>query len=214
MSGKLSQCDGLVLDLRDGWGGASLNYLNLFRPAVLHVQTLPRKNETQNITGVWGKPVSLLTNRGTTSGKELFALGFKKLKLGQIVGETTAGAVVAGGFFLLKNGDVLYLAVTDIKVDGKRLEGVGVEPDIKVGRPIRNAGPTDPQLERAIELFDEGATNDPTRWDAFYLSGKLRLDVGAVGVEPHGIDTTRRQVIDTCVTQAVGEIREPRVMPE
>ncbi|QEG40204.1 tetratricopeptide repeat protein [Roseimaritima ulvae] len=33
-------------------------------------------------------------------------------------------------------------------------------------------------LERAIELLDEGATNDPTRWDAFYLSGKLRLDVG------------------------------------
>jgi len=29
--GKLKEADSLILDLRDGWGGASPNYLNIYR---------------------------------------------------------------------------------------------------------------------------------------------------------------------------------------
>ncbi len=50
--------------------------------------------------------------------RDQFAFGFKKLKLGKIFGETTAGVVVAGRCFLLGNRDVLYLAVNDVQVDG------------------------------------------------------------------------------------------------
>lgn len=148
--GQLAQCDALILDLRDGWGGADINYLNLFRPPIAEVRSASRRGTGQNYTGVWGKPVALITNGGSTSGKELYSFGFQKLKLGKIIGERTAGAVVGGRIFLLSNGDVLYLAVNDVSVDGTRLEGNGVRPDIEVKRELfKPAG--DPQLEAALK---------------------------------------------------------------
>ena len=102
---------------------------------------------------MWGKPVALITNGGSTSGKELFTYGFKKLKLGEIIGTTTAGAVVAGRCSILKNGDVLYLAVSDVSIDGQRLEGRGVDPTISIERPIPYAAGSDPQLDKAVEVL-------------------------------------------------------------
>ena len=150
--GKISKCDSVIIDLRDGWGGADVNYINLFRPPIIEVHSKNREGDASNYSGVWQKPVVLLTNSQTTSGKELYAYAFKKLNIGKVVGEQSAGAVVAGRIFLLSNGDVLYLAVTDISVDGIRLEGVGVAPDIEVKRDIR-MGQNDVQLHRAIELL-------------------------------------------------------------
>lgn len=149
--GPLSQCDALIVDLRDGWGGADINYLNLFRPPIAMVTSTPREGAVGSYSGVWEKPVALLTNGRSTSGKELFSYGFKKLKLGKIIGESTAGAVVAGRAFLLSNGDLLYLAVNDVAVDGQRLEGVGVEPDVLIPRPIDGSGEPDPQLEATLK---------------------------------------------------------------
>jgi len=93
----------------------------------------------------------MLVNRGSRSGKEILAYGFRKYNVGQIVGSTTAGAVVAGSPFVMKDGSLLYLAVADVYVDGKRLEGEGVIPDIAVPFPIPYAQGNDPQKERAIE---------------------------------------------------------------
>ena len=149
--GKLSECDALVLDLRDGWGGADLSYLNLFRPPIVRTSFRNRDGTTGTYNGAWEKPVALLVNEGCTSGKELFAYGFKKAKMGSIIGTTTAGAVLAGRIFLLSNGDALYLAVRDIGVDGKRLEGKGVEPDIKLERSVQVVANEDPQLKKAVE---------------------------------------------------------------
>ncbi|HMO13779.1 MAG TPA: S41 family peptidase [Pirellulaceae bacterium] len=161
--GDFSQCDALVLDLRDGWGGADLNYLNLFRPPIAEIKSTPRTGPPLNFSGVWGKPVALLINGGTTSGKELFAYGFRKMRLGTIVGEKSAGAVVAGSCFLLTNGDVLYVAVSDVEVDGVRLEGVGVAPDLYVPRSL----PVEPQSKN--QLFDAVTSIDPQLEAAFDL---------------------------------------------
>ncbi|MFO0940508.1 MAG: S41 family peptidase [Pirellulales bacterium] len=151
--GKLADCDSLVLDLRDGWGGANFEYLNLFRPSILEMKSVQRNGTTILNRGAWEKPVVLLINNRSTSGKEVFAYGFKKHSLGKIVGENTAGAVVAGRPFVLSSGDVLYLAVADVQVDGKRLEQIGVAPDIQVDRPLEYAAGRDPQLERAFETL-------------------------------------------------------------
>lgn len=150
--GKLSQCDGVVIDLRDGWGGASLDYLSLFQEPIAKVGSVDRNGNKMSFSGRWEKPVALLTNQRSTSGKELLVYGFKKLGLGTVVGEPTAGAVLAGRCFLLSNDDVLYLAVRDVLVDGKRLEGKGVQPDRLVPRPFKleNSNAEDPQLEAAI----------------------------------------------------------------
>lgn len=156
--GKLRDCDGLVFDIRDGWGGASPEYLNLFREPIMTTYSTQRDGTKQSYSGVWGKPVVLLVNGQSTSGKELFAYGFKKLQLGKLVGETTAGAVLAGTAVRLSNDDLMYLAVRDVMVDDGRLEGKGVVPDVKVPRlgeasHAENVPNHDAQFEAAIEIL-------------------------------------------------------------
>lgn len=153
IGGNLKDCDAVILDLRDGWGGASFEYLDLFRPSILEMKSTARNGDVYQSKGAWNKPVALLVNARTTSGKEVFTYGFKKLGLGKVIGEPTAGAVVAGSPKLLSNGDVLYLAVADVQIDGKRLEGAGVAPDIAIPRPLPYAGGADPQREKALDIL-------------------------------------------------------------
>ena len=72
----------------------------------------------------WRKPVAMLVNGGTRSGKEVLAYGFRKYRLGEVIGTRTEGAVLAATAFLIGAG-LLLLAVEDVLVDGERLEGVG-----------------------------------------------------------------------------------------
>jgi carboxyl-terminal processing protease len=95
----------------------------------------------------------MLVNGGTRSGKEILAYGFKKYGLGEVIGTQTTGAVLAGRAFLLSDGSLLLLAVADVRVDGQRLEGVGVTPTIEVPFAVEYAQGKDPQLERAIDLL-------------------------------------------------------------
>ena len=74
---------------------------------------------------------------------------------GELVGERTAGFVVGGRPFLLSDGSLLYLAVMDVEVNGQRLEGVGVAPDVEVPDQLDLAAGADPQLERAVDLAVE-----------------------------------------------------------
>jgi carboxyl-terminal processing protease len=151
--GDLSNCDALVVDLRDGWGGAHSEWVRIFEPPVVEMISQDRDGLKSTYSGKWIKPVALLINERTTSGKEVFAYAFQKLKLGKVIGSRSAGAVLAGSPKVLGNGDTLYLAVADITVDGKRLEGVGVTPDIVIDRPLMYAEGRDPQLEKAIEFL-------------------------------------------------------------
>ena len=150
--GALAGADALVLDLRGSWGGANPDNLNLFHQRVPVMTMLPRGAEPMHFDPQWRKPVVLLVDGSARSGKELLAYGFKKYDIGPVVGERTAGAVMAGRALLLSDWSFLYLAVFDVRVDGERLEGRGVEPDVVVERPIPYAAGADPQLERALEV--------------------------------------------------------------
>lgn len=151
--GKLKDADALILDLRDGWGGADANYLNIFTEKVPVVTKISRDGTKQNLDAQWRKPVVMLVNHGSRSGKEILAYGFKKYKLGTLIGTKTAGAVVGGSPFLLSDGNLLYLAVVDVLVDGERLEGKGVIPDIEVSFVLEYAQGKDPQLEKSVEVL-------------------------------------------------------------
>lgn len=154
--GELKSVDALIWDLRYGWGGASPDYLNIFNKNVPSLSMFDREGHETIFNARWDKPVVMLTNDRVRSGKELLAFGFKKYKLGTIVGEKTAGATTAGKLFVLSNKALLYLAVMDSKIDGVRLEGVGVEPDIHVPMNIRYCDGKDMQVGIAIEyLADE-----------------------------------------------------------
>ncbi|MFB2877934.1 S41 family peptidase [Floridanema aerugineum] len=150
--GRLKDADALVLDLRDGWGGAPMGALNIFlaQPG-FSLTNINRNGRRSTYHSAWEKPVVMLVNEGSRSAKEVLAYGFQKAKIGSLVGTKTAGAVVAGRPFLLADGTLLYVAVADVYVDeNQRLEGKGVTPDIVVPFPIEYAQGNDPQKERAI----------------------------------------------------------------
>ena len=52
---------------------------------------------------------------------------------------------------MLKDNSILEIAVLDVHVDGKRIEGNGVMPDIEVPFDVRYADGADPQFDRAVE---------------------------------------------------------------
>ena len=155
--GKLKDADALIWDLRDGWGGARPSFLRIFDPHGPTMILSERNGDTELVGFRWRKPVVLLTNNGTRSGKEVLTYGFKKNGYGEVVGEPTAGALLAARAFLLSDGSLLILAVNDVTVDGERLEGKGVVPTIEVPFELPYAAGKDPQLNRAISVLSDGA---------------------------------------------------------
>ena len=150
--GTLKDADALIWDLRDGWGGAQPEYLDLFNARAPTMQVTDRSGKSELVNVKWRKPVAMLINGGTRSGQEVLAYGFKKYQLGELIGTRTEGAVLAATAFLIGSG-LLLLAVEDVRVDGERLEGVGVTPTIEVEASAASAESDDPQLSRAVEVL-------------------------------------------------------------
>ena len=154
----LNGADALIWDLRDGWGGAIPEYLDLFNTRAPTMQVIDRNGASEFENVKWRKPVAMLVNGGTRSGKEILAYSFKKYRLGEVIGSRTEGAVLAATAFLI-GGGLLLLAVEDVRVDGERLEGVGVAPTIEVQADPASVGLGDPQLDRAIAVLSGGLSN-------------------------------------------------------
>jgi carboxyl-terminal processing protease len=150
-TGPLKDADALIWDLRDGWGGAVPDYLDIFNARAPTMVVTDRGGGHSVVNAKWRKPVALLINGGTRSGKEVLAYGFKKYGYGPVIGTRSAGALLAARAFLLEGGGLLLLPVDDVAVDGERLEGRGVAPTIEVPFETPYAAGADPQLERALD---------------------------------------------------------------
>ncbi len=148
----VEDADALVVDLRDGWGGCNVQFLNLFNTRLPVLTSVGRDGKQVVTAGAWLKPVVLLVNGGSRSGKELVAFAMKQREMATLVGERTAGAVLAGTPIRLSNGDLLYVAVMDGNIDGTRLEGVGGQGAVEVPDVRPYAAGKDPQLEKALEV--------------------------------------------------------------
>jgi carboxyl-terminal processing protease len=153
LSGKLADADALIWDLRDGWGGAQPYYLDIFSKLGPTMALTDRGGDDEFVNVKWQKPVALLINGGSRSGKEVLAYGFKKYHVGEVIGTRTAGALLAGRAYLLDDDSLLLLAVTNVAVDGERLERVGVAPTIEVPFPLEYAAGQDPQIDKAVEVL-------------------------------------------------------------
>ena len=94
-------------------------------------------------------PMAVLINAGTRSGKEALAYQFVKTGRATVIGTTTAGAFSGGmGIFAQRDaGYVLYLAVLEMRLDDRVIEGVGVAPHIEVSPQPG----VDAPLRRALE---------------------------------------------------------------
>jgi len=151
--GALKDAQALVLDLRDGWGGAQLDYLEPFTDRIPTMSVIDRNGEEELENVRWGKPVAILVNGGTRSGKEILADAFERYRLGAVIGSHTAKAVLAATAFLMSDDSLLLLAIGDVVIDGRRLEGIGVEPSITVPFQIEYADGRDPQLDKAVSIL-------------------------------------------------------------
>ncbi|MEO0424179.1 MAG: S41 family peptidase [Pseudomonadota bacterium] len=146
-----AEADALVLDLRGGWGGADPSYADYFLARTATLAMRSRTGEESTYNDHWVKPLVVLVDGGTRSGKEVLAHTLQAHGV-PVVGEQTAGAVTAGRPFVLLDDSLLYLAVAAVTVDGRTLEGEGVRPDIVVDRRLPYSAGADPQLARAIAL--------------------------------------------------------------
>jgi len=161
--------EGIIIDIRPGFGGGPVEkYMEPFVKNSSETVTHKEINRTKTYRftdkfekpGKFEKPVIIVINGGTRSAKEILAYYFRKTKRGVLIGERTAGFVSGGGLERI-SGDSLLLYCRSMKViDGKLLEGVGVEPDIEVSFDVRFAAGKDVQLERAkdemVKLIESG----------------------------------------------------------
>lgn len=141
LSKELALSDGLILDLRDGYGAAWIDDLDYFyRPE----NAYPKEMR-------YSKPVVVLVNGGTRSGKEALAYSLQHSGRAKLIGARTTGAFLPGKFFPFDSRTAIYLATRDCEFMGKRLEGTGVSPDIEVHG-------SDAQYAKAVSILEQQLT--------------------------------------------------------
>lgn len=155
LSGKLRNCDALVLDLRGGIGGASPDCAEFFVGRSPELTLLGPRQEKRVVNPHWRKPVVLIVDRTTRSGSEVLAFALQRAGI-PVVGTETPGEVTAAKPFILSDASLLLVATSAVLVDGATLEGRGVQPDVAVQFDVAYAAGNDPQLDAALELAAVG----------------------------------------------------------
>ena len=153
------QLDGLIVDMRGRIGGTASTarrYLDLLDPRGPLLGSRDKSQLSRASTSLRGR-TAVLINHHTRSTAELFVHAYKRERQGPLIGTRTAGAVSAASAFAMPGGNLLYVAVSGLEIDGEVLEGPGVAPDIEVARLIPYAQGADPVLDRAINVLVDRA---------------------------------------------------------
>lgn len=133
-AGPLEDCEAFVLDAR-GRGGSAR--------AVWRILGMLRAGED-----LGGRPIVLLVDGRTRSAKELLAYGFRRMGIGPIVGEHTAGAVRACRFVSVADDTFLLCPIVGKgKFPG---ELTGVPPDVEQADRLPYAHGADPILDAGL----------------------------------------------------------------
>jgi tricorn protease len=154
--------EGLIIDVRNNGGGnIAVHLLGILArsPYVLrNFRGFPVTSENKMRSKAAEKPMVLLINNYSASNSEIFAEGFRKLGLGKIIGEPTAGAVIGTSSYRLIDGTRIRRPswgayTTDMEDTELRPR----QPDIFVeDLPDDFMNDRDPQLVRAVdELLKE-----------------------------------------------------------
>lgn len=150
---KLKDVDGIVLDLRGRWGGVPAEAAQSFVGGGVDMAEVGRDGKTNYVSTAFRKPVVALIDEGTRSSMEILAYTLKKDGI-PMVGAPTAGDVLAATAYALPDGSLLELAVQNVLIDGKQMEGHPVTPDIAVPFDVRYAAGSDPQMDAAVAELD------------------------------------------------------------
>ncbi|MBL9186523.1 MAG: hypothetical protein JNK23_03500 [Opitutaceae bacterium] len=156
---------GVVLDLRRNPGGETFSLgitIGEFFDRSVDCGTFITRSGSRSVKRSWqlgssnyaGKVV-VLVDGATGSAAEIFSAVLQDHGRATIIGRRTAGAVLASRFYRLPDGGELQLSREDyLAPKGRRIEGRGVEPDVKVERTLADlrAG-RDPDLEAALRVL-------------------------------------------------------------
>lgn len=162
---KHAAAPGVVVDLRRNPGGETLSLgiiVGEFFDRRVDCGTFITRDGSRSVKHSWqfgsanyaGK-VAVLVDSATGSAAEIFAAVLQDHGRATIVGRKTAGAVLASRFYRLPDGGELQLSREDyVAPKGRRIEGTGVEPDVKVERALADlrAG-RDPDIEAALRVL-------------------------------------------------------------
>jgi len=149
--------DGLIIDVRNNGGGnIAVHLLGILvkTPYFLrNFRDFPVTSENKMRSKALEKPMTLLINSYSASNSEIFAEGFRRLKLGKIIGEPTAGAVIGTSSYRLIDGTrIRRPSWGAFTIDMEDTDLEPRYPDIRVeATPDDYINGLDPQLVRAVQ---------------------------------------------------------------
>jgi carboxyl-terminal processing protease len=154
--------DGLVLDVRHDPGGNSDASTAIFTQGTFGTEGPLREGKSRSLYRIRGPvkwnettPIALLIDGASHSAAEYFATAMQQSGRATLVGMPTAGNTEGINAFNLPDGSVIRLAWTTLLLpDGSSLEGVGVQPDVRV--PLGDWGlraVPDVQLQAALNVL-------------------------------------------------------------
>jgi carboxyl-terminal processing protease len=156
---------GLILDLRDNPGGLldeSIFVTSQFiDEGVITVEKLKGDEEQVFEAQAGGValevPLVVMVNRGSASASEIVAGAIQESGRGIVLGEQTFGKGTVQIPHALSNGSELRVTIAEwLTPSEKQINGEGIVPDVYVERTQEDfVEGLDPQLERAIEYFQE-----------------------------------------------------------
>ena len=157
---------GLVLDLRHNSGGkvwVERELLSHFLPPGAVTGRVVRRGRENVEKTVATKrrfdgPLAVLVGPMSASAAEVSSAALRYHRRALLVGSETAGAVLMSRGYPLPGGGRVQVAIADWRAtDGRRLEGVGVKPDLAVAQTLEaiRAG-RDLPLEAAERAVVEG----------------------------------------------------------
>jgi len=161
---SLRSCDGLVLDLRGGFGYFDWTHLDFFFNTRNNYPLIRKINPSKEIEfrapqrdpylqiRSFNRPIALLTNDQTRGGMELIVQHLIASGRAISVGVPTAGLVadmepLAGD---VEAGWLMYQPVSELLINGVNLQQEGAKPKILQDWPIRSSHSNDPQFDAAL----------------------------------------------------------------
>lgn len=154
MMGKFSERKGVIVDTRFNGGGDLVADLAMFFTGVEFITyATAAKDVGSEPTSRWTKPTLTMFNESNYSDGSCYAQGYIDLKIGKTLGMPVPGTCSFAGWEGLPNGGRWGVVPVSAKnIDGKWMENLQAEPDIKVkNMPGKIDKGIDEQLERAIQ---------------------------------------------------------------
>ncbi len=160
---EMANTDGLIIDLRENIGGIGLmagGVMGYLVQRETPLGTMRLRDGTFGIvaypqTPTYRKPVVVLVDEFTVSTAEILAAGLQEARRATIIGRPTPGKALPSKIVQLPYGGYLQCVLADYETARKRrIEGVGVIPDIEVELTRAMFRHTsDPVLQRAVAFL-------------------------------------------------------------